>query len=103
MKRADRVRGCRAVRAVPASPTHTVCVISQGPPPALSIPALLPVAETESDLRERLAATRDAVLRDRLHFLIPAATGAVASLTQAADRLLRHRNTGVNPDLGQEA
>ena len=55
--------------------------------------ALLTVAETEADLRHRLSATRDAVLRDRLHFLILAATGAVASVTQAADRLLRHRNT----------
>ena len=55
--------------------------------------ALLTVAETEADLRHRLATTRDAVLRDRLHFLLLAATGAVASITQAADRLLRHRNT----------
>ena len=43
--------------------------------------ALLTVAETEADLR------------DRLHVLLLAATGAVASVTQAADRLLRHRNT----------
>lgn len=57
------------------------------------MPALLTVTETEAKLRERLAAVREAALRDRLHFLILAKTGAVASLAQAAERLLRHRNT----------
>ncbi len=57
------------------------------------MPVLLIVAEPEATLRERLAATRDAVLRDRLHFLLLAQAGAVASIQQAADRLLRHRNT----------
>lgn len=57
------------------------------------MPALLTVVETEDALRDRLTATRDAVLRDRLHFLILVATGTVATITEAADRLLRHRNT----------
>ena len=59
----------------------------------MSYRSLPPITESADELRERLRATRDSQLRQRLQLLLLVKEGTVTTRQAAAERLMRHRNT----------
>ena len=59
----------------------------------MSYKPLPPITESHDELRERLRATRDSQLRQRLQLLVLVKEEAVTTRQAAAEHLMRHRNT----------